>query len=117
MSRSVTIATGKTNVQLPNGKSYDAGKTVILTDDEFAQVNSALIPGTVIDNGPSITTGDQVVAQGADVGAPAALTSTDAAAATPTQAEFNALRADVVALRTTVAALETALSGTGKALA
>jgi hypothetical protein len=139
MARQVTIASGKTNVQLPNGQVYKAGDVVILSDAQFEQLNHALIPGTVIDNGVVEGVEDQVVTQGANVAAPSALTATAPAALTsaaitggesPTEAEHNALRADVVALRTTVAALvtditalrttvaslETALSGSGKAL-
>lgn len=138
MARSVTIAAGKTNVQLPDGGSYDAGKTVTLTDAQFNQINSALIPGTVIDNG-FVAGGDAVTTQGTDVAnlaaatatAPVALTSVVAAGANPTKAEYDALRADVVALRTTLAAvvvdlgahattinaIDTNLTGTGKALA
>lgn len=139
MARQVTIASGKTNVQLPNGQVYKAGDVVILSDEQFEQLNHALIPGTVIDNGVVEGVEDQVVTQGANVAAPSALTTTAPAALTsaaltggesPTEAEHNALQADVAALRgkvaslvtdltalrTTVAALETALSGSGKAL-
>lgn len=106
MSHNVTIAAGKTNVQLPDGGHYDAGKTVTLTDEEFAQIPSHLFPGTVIDAGAVASAGDAVVTQGTHV----TLTSANAAGANPTQAEFNALRADVVALAA-------ALEGTGRALA
>jgi len=51
MSRSVTIAAGKFQVNLPDGRLYNAGQTVILSDDQWNQVNPALIPGTIIDNG------------------------------------------------------------------
>lgn len=138
MSRSVTIGSGFTNVQLPNGFPYDAGATVVLTDEQWGQINSADVGPSgkpVIDNG-AVDENDLVSVQGSHVAqpaaltssAPAALTSTNAAADPPTQAEFNALRADVVtlrtelgqvqadnaALRTTVSNLLTAITGTGK---
>lgn len=139
MSRSVEIAAGKSNVQLPNGGSYDAGDVVVLTDEEFAQIDADLIPGTIIDNG-GLADDDLVNVQAATVAAPAALTSSAPAALTsaaltggesPTEAEHNALQADVAALhadltaaqadvaalRTTVANLLTALKGAGKPMA
>lgn len=123
MARQVTIATGKTNIQLPNGQVYKAGDVVILSDEQFEQLNHALIPGTVIDNGVVEGVEDQVVTQGANVTAPAALTTTAPAALTstapaaltsaaltggesPTEAEHNALQADAAALRTTLAATQ-----------
>lgn len=114
MSRSVTIASGQSNVQLPNGGVYQAGQSVLLTDEQFAKISPSLIPGTVVDNGYQ---GDGVTTQAAAVAAPAALTSVVAAGANPTKAEYDALRADVSALRTTVANLLTALKGTGKPMA
>lgn len=53
MSRSVTIASGKYQIALPDGSLYDAGETTILTDAEFEAIRDELIPGTVIDNGPT----------------------------------------------------------------
>lgn len=38
MAYSVTIATGKTNVVLPNGNLYQAGDVVILSDEQFGQM-------------------------------------------------------------------------------
>jgi len=106
MSRSVTIASGKSNVLLPNGTLYQAGDTVTLTDAEFAQISASLIPSYVVDNGPVADVGDEVVVQGAAV----TLTGAAAAGATPTKAEFDAVVDDVTALHTS-------LTGTGKALA
>lgn len=117
MPRSVSIAAGQSNIQLPNGNAYDGGATVILTDEQYEQIRADLIGDLIIDNGPTARPGDMVYIQGVDVPAPAALTSADAAGANPTAAEHNALRADVIALRDTVAALEAALSGTGRPLA
>lgn len=117
MARSVTIASGKKNILLPNGGSYDAGQTVVLLDSQFAQIRQSLIPGTVIDNGIVAGVEDAVITQAAAVAAPAALTSVVAAGANPTKAEYDALRADVTALRTTVANLLTAIKGTGKPMA
>lgn len=140
MARQVTIAGGKSNIQLPNGQMYSDGDVVILSDAQFAQLDQDLIPGTVIDNGIVAGVEDQVITQGAAVAAAAAITTTAPAALTsaaltggesPTEAEHNALQADVAALRgkiaslvtditnlrTTVVALDTALSGSGKALA
>lgn len=118
MARQVTIATGKTNVQLPNGQMYDAGEVVILSDAQFGQLDQALIPGTVIDNGVVEGVEDQVVTQSANVAAMGALTATAPAALTsvaitggesPTEAEHNALLTDITALRTTLAAAVTDL--------
>lgn len=117
MARSVTIASGKTNVLLPNGGTYNAGQTVILLDREYALINQALIPGTIVDNGVTAGLDDSVVTQATTVAAPAAITSVVAAGANPTKAEYDALRADVVALRTTVASILTNLKGTGKPMA
>jgi hypothetical protein len=41
MAYSVTIATGKTNVVLPNGNLYQAGDVAILSDDQFGQMLAA----------------------------------------------------------------------------
>lgn len=117
MPRQVQIGGGYSNVQLPNGRAYNAGATVILTDEEFDRLDPDVIGTRVIDQGRVASSGDAVVTQAAVVAAPAALTSTNAAGANPTQAEFNALRADVSALRGTVADLLTALKGTGKPMA
>lgn len=125
MAHSVTIASGKTNVALPNGFSYDAGDDVLLSDEEYARLRADLIPSYVIDNGVvADLTGDDVVTQGVAVpaqgaltsSAPSALTSSAPSALTsatisggesPTEAEHNALQADVAALRTTLAAVRT----------
>lgn len=141
MAHSVTIGSGKKAVQLPNGFAYDAGVTVILTDEQYAQIPAASFSsGLLVDNGQTSDTSDLVSAQGVHQAAPAALTSSAPAALTsaaatggdaPTEAEYNALQADVAALRTTLAqaqvdvaalrtqqaALITALTGTGKSLA
>lgn len=127
MAREVEIASGKSNVQLPNGGVYQAGDTVVLTDAQYAQINQALIPGTVIDNGVVEGVEDEVVTQAANIAAvgaltsaaPAALTSSAPAALTsaaitggesPTEAEHNTLRTDVAALRTTLAAVQADLA-------
>ncbi len=120
MARSVTIASGKNNVLLPDGGTYNDGDTVTLTDAQFDEIRDALIPGTIIDNGATGELGDAVVTQAPTVAAPvaltgaapaaqtstapAALTAAAAAGANPTDAEFDALLADVTALRTTLAA-------------
>lgn len=51
MPRNVEIAAGKYNVTLPNGRLYNAGDEVVLTDDEWGDVDPDLVPGTIIDNG------------------------------------------------------------------
>lgn len=117
MARSVTIAAGQNQVQLPDGNTYDAGETAVLSDEQYAQIAATSLDGSpLIDNGPVAATGDEVVDQAASVAAPAALTSAQIGAA-PTQANFNALQADVAALRTTLAAALTALKGAGRPMA
>jgi hypothetical protein len=121
MAHSVTIASGKKAVNLPNGFAYDAGTTVLLTDEQYANLNQALIPGYVVDNGVVSDVGDDVITQGAAVAAQGALTSSAPAALTsvaitggesPTEAEHNALLTDITALRTTLAAVQVDLAAT-----
>lgn len=81
MPRSVTIAAGKTNIHLPDGRTYDAGKTVILTNEQFNAIRSSLVPGTIIDNGPLSDVGGTVVAQAANVTAITTADATDLASA------------------------------------
>lgn len=126
MAREVEIATGKSNVQLPNGGVYDAGDVVVLTDAQYAQINQAFIPDTIIDNGVVEGLDDAVVTQAAVVTAPAALTSSAPAAVTSSQVAtangsdptttqalanalkvaYNAAQVDVAALRATLAAVQ-----------
>lgn len=107
MARSVTIAAGKSNVQLPNGGVYDAGKTVILTDAQFDAIADSLIPGTIIDNGATGEVGDAVVTQAATVAAIATADATDLASAV-TLANANKAKINEIL---------TALKGTGKPMA
>lgn len=41
MAVKVVIASGKFNISLPDGNIYQAGDTVVLTDDEWTQISSA----------------------------------------------------------------------------
>lgn len=142
MPRSVTVAGGYTNVELPNGASYNAGATVILTDDEWAQVSSsnAVTDGVLIDNG-DVEAGDLVTVQGTHVAAPAALTSsapsaetatapgaltssapaavtaTNAAGGTPTADEFDAAVTDITALQADLTDVQTDLAAMHATLA
>ena len=52
MSRSVTIASGQTNVQLPDGNAYNAGQTVTRTDAQLGQIASSGFPGPGSADGP-----------------------------------------------------------------
>lgn len=133
MAHKVTVNVNNTN--LPNGFYYQAGTSLVLTDEEFAKINPSLftvqVAGNGIngvntgssaypltDNGVTGVAGQQVTTQGAAVAAPAALTSSQSATGvSPTQAQYNALQADVAALRTTVANLITSLSVSGGPLA
>lgn len=47
----VRIGTNYNEVQLPDGGSYDAGQTVILSDEEFADIRASLLGTVVIDLG------------------------------------------------------------------
>lgn len=115
MLHSVTIASGKTQILLPNGHAYDAGETVLLSEAQYARLNQDAVGTLYTYNGP--VPDDEVITQAANVAAPAALTATAAAGANPTKAEFDALLDDVTALRTKVAAILTALTGSGKPMA
>jgi hypothetical protein len=41
VSHMVTIASGKSNVVLPNGNRYKAGDVVVLSDDEYSTISAA----------------------------------------------------------------------------
>lgn len=41
MSVKVTVASGQYNVVLPDGNRYQAGDTVVLTDDQWAEISAA----------------------------------------------------------------------------
>jgi hypothetical protein len=41
VSHTVTIASGKTNVVLPNGNRYKAGDVVVLSDEEYSTISAA----------------------------------------------------------------------------
>lgn len=121
MPRSVTIPSGKTNVQLPNGFSYDAGDTVVLTDAEWATISTTAESGGWITDNGAVDATDEVSAQGAHQAAPTALTSaapvaltssqnatTNGSDPTTTQTLANALKVSYNALQVDVAALRTA---------
>jgi hypothetical protein len=116
MARRVQVASGLSNVQLPNGFAYDGDDIVTLTDAQYQMIPSANLDGNpLVDLGPIGEPGDATVVQAANVAAPAALTSAAASGGEPpTEAEFNALRTDVANLRTTVASILTSLKGAGK---
>lgn len=52
MSVKVTVASGKYNIVLPDGNRYQAGDTVVLTDDQWAQISqtarTTLFTGTPV---------------------------------------------------------------------
>lgn len=53
--RTVQIANGQTNIELPYGLTsypYNSGQVVVLMDSDFAKIEPKLFPGTVIDLGP-----------------------------------------------------------------
>ena len=52
MTRRVTIASGKSQILLPDGGTYEAGDVVDLTDDQFALIPAKWFPGTIINTGP-----------------------------------------------------------------
>jgi hypothetical protein len=52
MGHKVTVNSTNKNVTLPNGFTYAAGQTVVLSDDQFARLNPAsLTDGTLSDGG------------------------------------------------------------------
>lgn len=67
MPRSVTTA--KANVTLPNGATYATGKTVILTDAQWANISATAVSnGAITDNGqvsPTIWGGTKPTVTGA----------------------------------------------------
>lgn len=117
MARSVTIKSGFKQILLPNGNLYEAGDTVILSDQEWRSLSPGAKSTILTDNGSVADDTDGVTVQGDAVSAPAAVTAADAAGETPTDDEFNAAVADIVALHATVDDLVTNLTGEGKALA
>lgn len=50
----VRIKAGLTNVQLPNGKSYDGGKVVELTEEEYKSLAATALGDEVLDAGTSV---------------------------------------------------------------
>jgi hypothetical protein len=86
MPHKVQIASGKTNVELPDGSTHNAGDQVTLTDQQFS-----LIPGSLFTNGYLVDlgivgpSGDAVTTQAPVVAAPAALTSAAPVALTSSQ--------------------------------
>lgn len=51
MGRRIEIAAGYKSVVLPNGRPYDAGDEVVLSDDQWASLSSGLIGTAVTDLG------------------------------------------------------------------
>jgi len=130
MAVTLTIASGKTNVAMPNGGLYKAGDVVVLTDAQYTQIAAANRYGganALFTAAVAVAAGtDGVTTQGALVtltsAAPAALTAA-ASVGVPTKVEFDkvvvdlaALRTPVAALVTDVAAIRTSLTGTAKPL-
>jgi len=58
MARKVQIAAGKSNIQLPNGNSYNAGQTVVLSEADYKKIPSSLFPGTIILLGSEVSGAD-----------------------------------------------------------
>lgn len=128
MPRKVTVNTGFTNVQLPNGLFYNAGDSIVLTDEQGAKLLDTVFTKTVvasdgvarpvlIDNGAYGTVfGSGNVA--ANVAAAAAATATSVATTAATnsspygyaQSQANAIVTAVNALITDVAAIRTTLN-------
>jgi acetyl-CoA acetyltransferase len=114
-----SLPTGVEGVELPNKITYPPGAHVILTDEQYAQLNPAMFTNNLlIDGGVVGGAGDQVTTQGAAV----TLTSAQVATANATdlasaEALANALKTAYNALQVDVAALNAALSGAGKSLA
>ena len=118
MAHKVTV--NANNVELPDGKAYNTGDLVTLTDEQFNQIPSAAFSGgspVLTDSGTAPNVDDSVYTQGTHVATLGALTSAVAAGATPTKAEYDTLRADVQANRTALNAVITAITGTGKPMA
>lgn len=53
MAVKVVIAAGKFNVSLPDGNIYQAGDTVVLTDDQWAQI-PAVVKSTLFTGAPAV---------------------------------------------------------------
>lgn len=51
MSHTVQIASGYKQIVLPDGKTYDAGATAVLTDTQFAQISAHSLGTVVLDLG------------------------------------------------------------------
>jgi hypothetical protein len=51
MSRLVIIAPGYNQISLPNGRVYNAGNQVILSDEDFSDIRASAIGTVVIDGG------------------------------------------------------------------
>ena len=128
MAFSVTIKSGKNNVFLPNGQTYDDGESAILSNDEFEQLSADAIATYVTNNGA--VAGAEGVHQGVAVtavaattssapsavtssapaattsAAPAAITGASAATTPPSKTEYDKTVADVAALRATLALVQ-----------
>ncbi len=132
MAHRVTVNVDQT--KLPNGNTYGVGASVILTDDQFANLwGTAFSDGTLTDSGyvgvgavssqaPTVTpaaalTSSQNATANAVNPANAAYTLADqtavAALANSLKVSYNALQVDVAALQTKVNALITALRTAG----
>lgn len=67
MARSVTVQSGYNQIQLPGGVLANEGQTVILTDEQFEQLDQSLLGTELSDDGPTASSGDAVVSQAANV--------------------------------------------------
>ena len=135
MPRKVQVNTGFTNVALPTGLSYNAGDTVVLTDEQASKLLDTIFTQNVLASdsvsrpvlidlgayGTVYQTGTQTART-----APAALTGqtpvattapttttpygyTTSAQATAIYTQINAIQVDVAALRAEIVAITNAL--------
>ena len=126
MPRKVTINTGFTNVELPNGLLYSAGSVVILNDDDASKLAGDVFTKTfvasdgvsrpmLVDGGYYGTWPGKGVFPAVTSAGP--ITSTTATQSTPygyaTLAQANAIVTQINALIVDVAAIRTALFTAG----
>jgi hypothetical protein len=131
MAHKISVRSGF-QVNIPGVGEVDGPVTdMVISDQTFEALNPNSMHASdstkpLIDRGFIDSSGDAVLTQGANVAAPAALTSSQNATANGSDAattqalanslkvSYNALQTDVVALRTTVANLLASITGPGK---
>jgi hypothetical protein len=110
-----SVPAGTNGVELPDGFTYKAGATPVLTDEQFSLLDQSIFTdGTLTDLGELGPTGDSVTTQSASVTLTSSQLSTTGSGTeltdfTTLATAYNKLQADVVAL-------QTSLSGAGKAI-